>query len=439
MSRWLNNLQPASFRDVRFEVLSIEDRDDKALVEHGKPFANGVDLEDMGTLGHSVQISAVFYGAGFDTKLISLMNALKEQGASVLVHPIFGRMQNMIATGWSFRVTAEDVNYVALDMGFKEATESQPIFVFENEWLAKLEQLQNTLDEYQDKILGYLDIITNTQGIVSGLFGSALGIYSAIQGVFSGVRRAFDLDSIRFPSGGGYSSNSYTASNKTQAKLQNDMLYEGFGEEINVGKDGGLSPKQRFDNLSSKSKEIKEIPSDLVTGKNETADNKRTHKINELQMKPVNIILQLQVITNIVYWSSDLIENEGENMNAVELMQVNRQVRMSLQSVIDLLRQLQAFARQKGDISVDAIYTESENMIEGLRDMASYFNGLVVATINKKPPLIVRQAEFDGTMHQFSHLFYSDIKRTPELIRLNPHLTHPAFIKCGDWINCYAQ
>ena len=107
---WLNNLQPGSYKGIAFDVVTLDDSNEKALAEHARPFVNGMDLEDMGTLGHITRMTAVYYGLGFDRKMIGLKEALEEQGPGVLVHPVFGRMQNMIAHSWSMRIEADFVN-----------------------------------------------------------------------------------------------------------------------------------------------------------------------------------------------------------------------------------------------------------------------------------------------------------------------------------------
>ena len=85
------------------------------------------------------------------------------------------------------------------------------------------------------------------------------------------------------------------------------------------------------------------------------------------------------------------------------------------------------------------VYASTQQSIEALRAAAHELNLLVLAVINQKPPMRITQAAFDGSMHQFAHLFYQDLARSKELMRLNPHITHPSFISRGDWINHYAR
>ena len=160
MVAWSNNLQPASYKNIGFEVLAVNDSNSKALAEHGRPFAAGTDLEDLGTVGRQCQVSAVYFGVNFDSRLLQLLNALEEPGAGVLIHPIFGVMQDMIAASWSIRTDAENVNYAAIDITFRETKESQPIFLFENTFISKIEEIINTLDGYTQQLLKYVDTLS---------------------------------------------------------------------------------------------------------------------------------------------------------------------------------------------------------------------------------------------------------------------------------------
>ncbi|QNT58062.1 hypothetical protein AABM17_333 [Neisseria musculi] len=74
-----------------------------------------------------------------------------------------------------------------------------------------------------------------------------------------------------------------------------------------------------------------------------------------------------------------------------------------------------------------------------MRRLAARFNRLIVAEINQKPPLVVRIAQFDCTVHQLAHEFYGDLGRADELVKLNPHIKHPAFIARGELVNSYAK
>ncbi|MDK4605592.1 DNA circularization N-terminal domain-containing protein, partial [Kingella kingae] len=149
MTMWHTVLQDASYKGVRFDVVNIEESDGKALVEHARAFANGTTLEDMGTTGRQVQIAAVFWGKGYHSRLNKLVETLMQSGAGVLVHPVWGRLQNMVATSWHFRHEADNVDYATLDITFRESGEAQKIFVFENQFLMEIENLIAQIDGYR--------------------------------------------------------------------------------------------------------------------------------------------------------------------------------------------------------------------------------------------------------------------------------------------------
>jgi prophage DNA circulation protein len=441
MSVWHNNLQAASYKGVAFEVAAIDDRNEKTLVEHARPFVNGVDLEDMGTQGRSVQMAALYFGRGFDSKLTSLLTVLEEQGAGVLVHPLFGRMQNMIAASWSVRTEADMVNYTALDITFREATESQPIFVFENAFLARLEKLLNLIDGYRNKVLDFIDAVLAVKNGISEIWGSALGLWAALSGVVAAVRRLFDLDGGRYPGAGVYSAAAFTQAGRIQAATLAEMIDAGLAAEAANGANGGLNVRQRFDAVVVRLDVLAALPADLLSGKGETAGNshRRIHKITPLQMQPVAQLVRLLAVGRLVRLAAEMIEAESDTLTAPDLQHINAVVRIQVQGVINALRSTEAQALAKNSTTAAAIYTRSHTLAEALREAAAQFNALVAAAINQKPPLIVRRAEIDGTIHQFAHAFYADIRRAEELMRLNPHLTHPAFIRRGNWINGYAK
>ncbi|WII93592.1 hypothetical protein QEO94_01775 [Kingella negevensis] len=51
----------------------------------------------------------------------------------------------------------------------------------------------------------------------------------------------------------------------------------------------------------------------------------------------------------------------------------------------------------------------------------------------------MRPAPLSGTLQQIAFDFYGNIGRTNELLRLNPHIIHPNFIRKGDLINGYVK
>ncbi|HHF1786214.1 TPA: phage morphogenesis protein, partial [Haemophilus influenzae] len=83
--------------------------------------------------------------------------------------------------------------------------------------------------------------------------------------------------------------------------------------------------------------------------------------------------------------------------------------------------------------------TAAHNTAEQLRNKAHKFTQLALAAINRKPPLMVREVPFSGTVQQIAHAFYQDHKRADELLRLNPQIRYPNFVERGEWLNSYVK
>lgn len=438
---WKNNLQKASYKNVAFDVISISDKNEKALVRHGRPFANGTDIEDLGTQGRQCQIAAVYFGAGFDTKLSQLLAVLEEPGAGTLVHPVLGLLQNMIAASWSFRTEADSVNYVALDITFFEAKESAPIFLFENQWLAKLEQIHNTLENYTQQLLGYSETLLSVREGISSLWGSTNGVFAALCGVAGSVRRFFDLDPIRYLTSKAFSSVSYSQDVSKLIHSVAAMVTTGLANDAQFAT-GSLSSRQTFDSVSNRVDSLNNLP-DYVLHSQDIQESEEAinhvQKIAGIQMQPIAQILQIISIGALIQNTVTIIEVNSDIVTANELLYINNNLRLRIQKLIDILRETYDYADNAKSINAANIYTQTTIMVQLLANIAAQFNDYILAVINQKPPIRTRKADISGTIHQLAYLLYQDIKRANELMRLNPHLCHPSFIQRNEWINYYVK
>ena len=463
MSMWHTVLQDASFKGVAFDVMNLDESDSKALVEHAYPFRDGVSLEDMGTTGRQVQVSAVFWGKQYHSRLNKLLETLAENGTGVLVHPVWGRMQNMIATSWHFRHEADYVDYATLDITFRESGEPQKIFVFENQFLMELERLIARLDTYRAALEGWIDSLMMSKQGTSALFGSTLGLWSAARGVFAAVRMMFDLDSLRFGERGEFQAALFTPKIKTWHADLATMVKIGVLQTANIGETGEVNlqdsrtPRQRFDATLRQVMMLHDVPRQVYAGVasfgnaasigtaqamiHRSTAQTRLQRVTWVQVQTIAQILRLSSIRVLFQAAHVLIEQYGDSMNAPDLMHINRAVRTAVQDEIATLRetlqQAQMLPEQNG--GSHALHEHTYAVIESLRALVGSLNVLVIAAINQKPPLIVRPAPLNGILQQIAFAFYGDISRSDELLRLNPHLSHPSFIRKGDFINGYVQ
>lgn len=443
MSGWHTLLQDASYKDVGFDVESVDESNGKALAEHARPFAQGTVLEDMGTTGRQVQVKAVFWGKGYAVRLNRLLDALAEPGGGVLVHPVWGRLHNMVASSWSYRHEADYVDYAAVDITFREGAEAQAVFVFENAFLVELEALIVAVDTFRDALTGFIDSVLAVRSGVSALWGSALGIWSAAAGAFAAVRRLFDFDLIAFPERGGYRAAAFGGdAAQLFADMQvmlDDGLRQAAGADDDGASRGGRSPWQRFGDALALAAQADAVPGGLLTGLGAGGLQSRLNRLTAKQVQPVAQAVRLLSTASLLSVAAAVLEAHGEEMAAPDLVSLNRVLRRRIQAEIDALRSVQAAAAEAGDLGANAVYTEAYQTAEALRTAAARLDALIVSAINQKPPLTVRPAPCDGTVHQVAHAFYGDAARAAELVRLNPHIKHPAFIRRGVLVNAYAK
>ena len=449
MSMWHTVLQDASFKGIGFDVMNLDETDGKVLVEHAKPFTNGVMLEDMGTQGRQVQVSAVFWGKQYHSHLNKLLETLAENGAGVLVHPVWGRMSNMMAASWHFRHEADYVDYATLDITFRESGEPSKIFVFENQFLMELERLIAQIDTHRAALEGWIDSLMMTKQGVSALFGSALGLWSAARGTFTAVRLLFDLDSLRFGERGEFQAALFAPKIKTWHADLATMVKIGILQTANISETGEVNqqdsrtPRQRFDAALRQINQLYDIPRQVYAGISGNQQNAqaRLQRVTWIQVQSITQIVRLSSISVLFQVAYALIEQHGDDMNAPDLMHINRAVRTCVQNEMAALRDtlLQAQTLPEKDGGGHALYERTYTLIETLRTLSGSLNTLIIAAINQKPPLIVRPAPLSGTLQQIAFDFYGDIGRADELLRLNPHIIHPNFIQKGDFINGYVK
>lgn len=183
---WIAPVQTASFKGVSFEVVSVNDRAERAVVEHLYPYINGGDLEDMG----QVQMQAIFNGNGYYIKLKQFLKVMEEKGSGLLVHPILGRMPEMICVSYSISHDAENVNYCAVDLTFKEATEAQKTLVFQSPLFSQFDTLFNKLEAFIDNAQIWYAIYMETYS-ASSVKNKLLGYWRAVFGVYSQIKHFF--------------------------------------------------------------------------------------------------------------------------------------------------------------------------------------------------------------------------------------------------------
>lgn len=92
---WLDQLQPASWRGVGFEVDTVEVKAGDNVVLREYPFADLPSVFRMGSTAETIRFSAYVIGPDYQARRDELRQALTGEG--VLVHPTAGAMRAFVA------------------------------------------------------------------------------------------------------------------------------------------------------------------------------------------------------------------------------------------------------------------------------------------------------------------------------------------------------
>lgn len=90
---WRDNLLPASFRGVAFEVEAVELSTGRRVSVHQFPQKDDPYPEDMGRKAREYPVTGFVVGDDYMAQRDALLKALEQEGAGELVHPSYGTMQ----------------------------------------------------------------------------------------------------------------------------------------------------------------------------------------------------------------------------------------------------------------------------------------------------------------------------------------------------------
>lgn len=460
---WTMPIQQASYRGVRFDVLSVDDNLERATITHAYPFVNGGDIEDLGLNPLTLQMQAVFYGEGYYSNFKSFLSALEKQGAAVLVHPIRGRLQNMLCTSAYFHHEADFVDYVTVSLSFQEATPAKPIFLFNFSVLGLIDELLSELENFVDDVMELFGFFMEGVAYAANVKSRLLGSFGALYGCFEQVRDLFDMDKKK------HVILTNTPTSKDAFKQQGGDAVRDMADMINDGLTAianrdDLTVRAKFDEVTRTAKSLLEIAPNLSNGKNSKSNNLKslTSSLTTQDTKEMFCAIQLLTTVNVLKIATQFIEDD--TLIPSEIDYIVTESRLQALAALNTLRALVAAEQQAmtlryskddfGLMSLKAakcdgasrlqtpntgLYTQAYNTAEKLRKQSHKLTQLALAAINRKPPLIIRVVEFDSTIQQVAHAFYGDYTRAGELLRLNPQIRYPNFIARGEVLNGYAK
>lgn len=439
---WADDLLDCTYRGVNLDIMAEDLEAQRALVQHGVPYVDGDDVEDLGQGAREFSMRAVVFGPNYLFQLKLILIALDAIGPGELVHPIYGSV-NVVSGGYKVSHHAERPDYAEIALRFLEHTPNDaffnPDFTYTPEGTAYVEDERTWQDGVFD-LIGRVDsLIAEVQGWIgggwTGLMEKALGLpgitlrlqqmRSQILGVVSGVQSmakssssAFDplLDLARSP---------------TEIRSSVEESTPTTSAEL-LSRTGVPSAMPGAESLPP---EIARIGSAFLVAAREGAAPDGSALPTAMPDDPVEAVafaLITLVITELsLSYASAIgvaIENDADDLalSPNELERLANLARSLIQAAILLHRHLY-------DIE-DAL-----PIIEGLRTTAALIQARARQLVLQRPPLLSRTVESPTNLRLLAHRWYSDSRRADELMRLNPELRSPYSIAPGTVIRAYAN
>lgn len=117
---WRDSLRHASFRGVRFHVEVASHASGRRVALHEHPKRDDPSSEDLGRRARRFQVTAYLIGSDYLDVRDTLIRALEERGAGLLILPTLGERQ-VRCEGFNAVERRERGGFVEIDCSFTEA------------------------------------------------------------------------------------------------------------------------------------------------------------------------------------------------------------------------------------------------------------------------------------------------------------------------------
>lgn len=469
---WQDTLLDASFRGFVFDLLNEHYGGGHRVCRHAYPYKDGADVEDMGLEPRRFDMTAVLWGDDYETRLQDFIRLLEQRGRGELVHPIYGSLPETQAVRWEVSHDADRPDYAEIKLSFEQAVPSAPFF--DRELPA---MLADELDWLSDKAVwqGFETLNRAAEGIraVQGRWNAYGALARRLLNVFAGQLRGIVYGTLGLTD---------------SPRHLLESFYNLFDESRQAVSRSRYSPAA-WKSLHADHRRCLAQIAEVSRGTLKTADGQALFK----SCLPAQDTLVLAATVSLaataveVQLAADMfaVELRNPQMTPPDIETVANDVRDSIARTLAVCRaaavlseternhaSLQTLARAAenslrlfasdaaddgsagrtltpadiyGRLAADGIEWPERSLAEMAatddiwRDTAAKVLKQATALINLRPPLIRRTVEADGCLRLIAFRWYGDHGRAPELLRLNPHIRHPNFIRKGDTLNAYAR
>jgi|GEM_PF-4664346 len=410
---WAQNMLPASFGGVGFDVFSTSDSRDYKQAHYQTPYSDHATLEYMGADPNNIHIEGLISGDQYELQAQALLSALV-LGKGELVHPVFGVMQVSVVNH-DIRHDPDFVDACRVTLSFKRAEDpaTQPGFT------AVKQSIPSTL---ASKTLAFptlrLQQLLDQIPFYSQISQTASQLSNMMSNGASAVRQQLGIITTDI--------DDFTSPPDWISSLLADVT--GLADGVVPGSGGLAAWRALFGAVGN----ISTVFNTAASGQTVQA--------------PIPEPL-LQVSRNLVVASSigiaqAMLAGEVDNptFTPPELEQIRGDIRGLIQSTISTERQVQAQQLQLPiNANAPAIPSQTVQHIAALKDAADVFQTQVQQLIERRPPFVPKSVPVLTCPRWLAFKWYGDHTRAPEIVRLNPQVANPAQMYAGMTVNAYAQ
>lgn len=183
---WLNDLLPASFRGVGFQVSSTSSEFGRRNQTHEYPFRNIPYTEDMGRSARKNKIEAFLIGDDYQEQTEKLVNAIEQEGSGMLIHPFLGELNVNIEGQITVNNSVENGRMSVISFSFVEAGE----LIFPDSSVATDDIVEENADNVDQALLDAFedfDLINAPDFVQYSILDNTISILNDIADAFNAI------------------------------------------------------------------------------------------------------------------------------------------------------------------------------------------------------------------------------------------------------------
>lgn len=183
---WLNDLLPASFRGVGFQVSSTSSEFGRRNQTHEYPFRDIPYTEDMGRSARKNKIEAFLIGDDYQEQTEKLVNAIEQEGSGMLIHPFLGELNVNIEGQITVNNSVENGRMSVISFSFVEAGE----LIFPDSSVATDDIVEENADNVDQALLDAFedfDLIDAPDFVQHSILDNTMSILNDIADAFNAI------------------------------------------------------------------------------------------------------------------------------------------------------------------------------------------------------------------------------------------------------------